>query len=173
MDVLDVTGRGSMKRQVGDSGRKLGQEPLKGATRIRLALIGQAHEKGATDREISGPSAGLDEFGKVHLAHLVGRPCTRHRRPASPETPRCSDGNATGNRVFRSDPNRGIDELGSEGRPHVVVEVGDVDAGGEGSIDLGSHLTLDGLGMGVLTQRRNRRPHVAVVIDQARGSAGG
>ena len=98
-----------------------------------------------------GPSPGLGQFGDIHLPHLVGRAGVGARGQRAQE-PLDVGWKCHRQLVLGRQAHRGVDEFGSEGRPHVVIEVGDVDPGGEGTLDLSPHFPFDCLGMAVLAQ---------------------
>ena len=116
MDVLDVTGGRGMKRQVGDAGLELGQEPLEGPS----ADPAPSDRSGPSGRclrpQLPGPSAGLGQFGDIHLSHLVGR-TRRRRRPPAAQKPLDVGGKGHRQDVLGGEAHGGVDEFGSEGAP--------------------------------------------------------
>lgn len=73
-----------------------------------------------------------------------------------------------GDAELPAEPAIKVDELCAHDSAHVRVEVGDVDAGGLGRLDLRPELCLHGIRMGVGANLRHCPPHQAIVVDEPR-----
>ncbi len=69
--------------------------------------------------------------------------------------------------VFQAELDVDVAEFRRQSRAHMRVEMGDVDAGAIGGLDLGAKLGLDRVGMRLAARRCHIGPEVAEIVGQA------
>ena len=157
LDRLDLAGTVRMKRHEGETITHLREEVSIACLDRAFPMPGRFEHDVGKQRALrlqSGGEAGMEALVEG-LRQIVDGAVGRHRA-------REQDRQV----VVLPEPHIDLDEFGEEDRAHVIVEMGDVDAGCERPVDLRPKLGLDRLRMGVAAQLGHAAPEIAFVIDE-------